>query len=57
VNRPAAGCSGLGHGRNTAYWVYSIRERRGWAEHARDYNALVISWSACQEQYQQGIPF
>jgi putative DNA methylase len=31
--------------RSLAYRLYSICERKGWAEHARDYNALVISWS------------
>jgi putative DNA methylase len=31
--------------RQLAYRLYSICERKGWAEHARDYNALVISWS------------
>jgi putative DNA methylase len=36
--------------RQLAYRLYSICERKGWAEHARDYNALVISWSASQEQ-------
>jgi putative DNA methylase len=47
--------------RQLAYRLYSICERKGWAEHARDYNALVISWSTSQEQarefkeqYQQG---
>jgi putative DNA methylase len=50
--------------RQLAYRLYSICERKGWAEHARDYNALVISWSASQEQarefrdqYQQGTLF
>jgi putative DNA methylase len=50
--------------RQLAYRLYSICERKGWAEHARDYNALVISWSASQEQarefkeqYQQGALF
>jgi putative DNA methylase len=50
--------------RQLAYRLYSICERKGWAEHARDYNALVISWSASQEQargfraqYQQGKLF
>jgi len=50
--------------RQLAYRLYSICERKGWAEHARDYNALVISWSASQEQaqafreqYQQGELF
>jgi putative DNA methylase len=36
--------------RQLAYRLYSICERKGWAEHARDYNALVISWGASQEQ-------
>ncbi len=36
--------------RQLAYRLYSICERKGWAEHARDYNALVISWSASREQ-------
>ena len=36
--------------RQLAYRLYSICDRKGWAEHARDYNALVISWSASQEQ-------
>ena len=47
--------------RQMAYWLYSLCERKGWAEHARDYNALVVSWGASQEQalelkdqYQQG---
>jgi len=50
--------------RQLAYRLYSICERKGWAEHAREYNALVISWSASQEQargfreqYQQGRLF
>ncbi|MBN1429669.1 MAG: DUF1156 domain-containing protein [Anaerolineae bacterium] len=50
--------------RGLAYRLYSICERKGWAEIARDYNALVISWGASQEQavqlreqYQQGRLF
>lgn len=50
--------------RQLAYRLYSICERKGWAEHARDYNSLVISWGASQEQargfreqYQQGQLF
>jgi len=50
--------------RQLAYRLYSICERKGWAEHARDYNALVVSWGASQEQaqqlkerYQQGMLF
>ena len=36
--------------RQLAYRLYSLCERKGWAKNARDYNALVISWSASQEQ-------
>ena len=36
--------------RQLAYRLYAICERKGWAEQARDYNALVISWGASQEQ-------
>ncbi|MFQ3660321.1 MAG: hypothetical protein SNJ54_15335, partial [Anaerolineae bacterium] len=35
--------------RQLAYRLYSICERKGWAEHARDYNALVMSWSGITE--------
>jgi len=31
--------------RNLAYRLYSICERKGWADHARDYNALVVRWA------------
>ena len=50
--------------RQLAYRLYSICERKGWAEQARDYNALVISWGESQsravkirEEYQQGKLF
>jgi putative DNA methylase len=36
--------------RNLAYRLYSICERKGWAEYARDYNALVMSWSGIGEE-------
>jgi adenine-specific DNA methylase/very-short-patch-repair endonuclease len=36
--------------RQLAYRLYSICERKGWAEHARDYNALVMSWSGISEE-------
>jgi putative DNA methylase len=36
--------------RALAYRLYSICERKGWAEHARDYNALVASWSGIGEE-------
>jgi putative DNA methylase len=47
--------------RQLGYRLYSICERKGWAEHALQYNALILSWGASQEQargfreqYQQG---
>lgn len=50
--------------RQLAYRLYAICERKGWADHARDYNALVISWSTSAERaaevkqsYQQGRLF
>jgi putative DNA methylase len=50
--------------RQLAYRLYAICERKGWADHARDYNALVISWSSSAERaaevkqtYQQGRLF
>ena len=50
--------------RQLAYRLYSVCERKSWAEHARSYNALVVSWGASQEQaaayreqYQQGNLF
>ena len=36
--------------RTLAYRLYSVCERKGWADHARDYNALVISWVEIGEQ-------
>jgi putative DNA methylase len=32
-----------------AYRLYSVCERKGWADIARDYNALVVSWPRLQE--------
>ena len=36
--------------RQLAYRLYAICERKGWADYARDYNALVISWSTSAER-------
>ncbi|MEO8608836.1 MAG: DUF1156 domain-containing protein [Chloroflexota bacterium] len=36
--------------RHLAYRLYSICERKGWSDHARDYNALVISWAGIGEE-------
>ncbi len=40
----------LGEARNLAYRLYSICERKGWADHARDYNTLVIEWPTIAER-------
>lgn len=39
--------------RDLAYRLYSICERKGWAEYAREYNALVVSWGASRERAAQ----
>ncbi len=36
--------------RQLAYRLYNICERKGWTDHARDYNALVISWAGIGEE-------
>ena len=36
--------------RQLAYRLYSICERKGWAEQARDYNGLVAAWGGAQVQ-------
>lgn len=36
--------------RQLAYRLYNICERKNWADHARDYNALVISWAGVGEE-------
>lgn len=36
--------------RQLAYRLYSICERKSWAEHARDYNTLVVSWASIQDE-------
>ena len=36
--------------RQLASRLYNICERKGWSEHARDYNSLVISWSGIGEE-------
>lgn len=32
--------------RQIAYYLYTLCERKGWAEHARAYNELIGSWPA-----------
>lgn len=36
--------------RQLAYRLYTICERKGWAEDARAYNELVTSWPAIVEE-------
>jgi putative DNA methylase len=36
--------------RALAYRLYAICDRKAWADLARDYNNLVVSWPAIQEQ-------
>jgi putative DNA methylase len=35
--------------KNLAYRLYQICDRKGWAEYALEYNALVLSWPRLQE--------
>ncbi|MGH8163616.1 MAG: hypothetical protein ACREP1_04695, partial [Rhodanobacteraceae bacterium] len=35
----------IGH---LAFWLYTLCERKGWAEDARNYNELVIAWYAIE---------
>jgi len=39
--------------RQLAYRLYSICERKNWAEYALEYNKLVVSWPQVQEQATQ----
>ena len=36
--------------RELAYRLYTLCERKGWAEEAGFYNALVIAWPAIRSQ-------
>jgi putative DNA methylase len=36
--------------KNLAYRLYQICDRKGWADLALDYNALVVSWPGLQER-------
>ena len=38
-----------GEARQLTYRLYHICERRGWAEHGRYYNALIVSWPQMNE--------
>ena len=35
--------------RELAYRLYTLCERKGWAEEARDYNELVTTWSSIEQ--------
>ncbi len=39
----------VGESRYLAYRLYNICDRKGWAEHARDYNDLVQRWSGIHD--------
>ncbi len=42
--------------RALAYRLYSICDRKGWADLARDYNNLVVSWPAIRDRAAAGAP-
>ena len=35
--------------RRLAFWLYTLCERKGWAEEARAYNELVAAWSGIEQ--------
>ena len=39
--------------RNLAYRLYTLCERKGWAEDARAYNELITSWSGIEASSHQ----
>jgi len=39
-----------------AYRLYNICDRKGWAEEARGYNTLIVSWPSIQEKVAQVRP-
>lgn len=34
--------------RRLAFWLYTLCERKGWADDARGYNELVTAWHAIE---------
>jgi putative DNA methylase len=42
--------------RDLAYRLYSICERKGWAEEALAYNGLAVSWPTIQEKVAVAAP-
>lgn len=43
--------------RRLAFWLYTLCERKGWAEDARNYNGLVTAWMAISTQSQEAGEF
>lgn len=41
--------------RDLAYRLYTICERKGWAQEALAYNMLVVAWPRIKEQAQKGV--
>jgi putative DNA methylase len=39
----------VGDIRRLAFWLYTLCERKGWAEDARAYNELVMAWSGIEQ--------
>jgi len=39
--------------RRLAFWLYTLCERKGWADDARNYNELVTAWYAIENASQQ----
>lgn len=46
----AIGSDNMEAARALAYRLYTIAERRGWAEEALAYNTLVVSWTVIQDK-------
>jgi putative DNA methylase len=42
--------------RRLAYWLYTLCERKGWAEDARGYNELVTAWHAIEAASHEAGP-
>jgi putative DNA methylase len=39
--------------RDLAYWLFSVCEKKGWAQEALSYNALIVAWSEIARQSSQ----
>lgn len=42
--------------RRLAFWLYTLCERKGWAENARGYNTLVTTWHAIESASHEAGP-